>query len=193
MDGAIHVPQGFAMSTLREYLVQKRSALLRRRAAAEGRPSGPRTLEAQVSGEGRSGVRRIRIRAFQVISDSTDDFARWGLGPSSPELQLGVLGSCLTHVFLIQAANLEVSLDALRVTVQVELTAVAEGIRRRHEEVEAACPILNLLVEPQTIQGTVHLDGTVTSRLALGAWRCGGPCEGSMSLASRRSVAPGVP
>ena len=183
------------MSTLREYLVQKRSALLWRRAEAAREPAGPRTLEANVTAEGRSGVRRIRIRDFQVISDSPPDFAGYNLGPSSPELQLGALGSCLTHVFLIQAADLEIPLDALTVKVrgeldgrarqegfehipiyphniwydvQVESTAPAEDIRRLHEAVEAACPILNLLVQPQTIRGTVHLNGSATSRLTIG-------------------------
>jgi len=179
------------MSTLREYLVQKRDALIRRREE----PRGPRTLEATVTAEGRSGVRRIRIRDFQVVSDSPADFAGYDLGPGSPELQLGVLGSCLTHVFLIQAADLEIPLDAVHVRVQgdldgrarqegfehipvyphnisydvqLESTAPAEDIRRLHELVEATCPILNLLVQPQTIEGTVHLNGAEASRLTIG-------------------------
>lgn len=179
------------MSTLREYLIQKRSALLRRRAE----PGGSRALEATVSAEGRSGVRRIRIRDFQVISDSPADFAGYNLGPSSPELQLGVLGSCLTHSFLIQAADLEIPIDAIHVNVhgeidsrsgqagyenipvyphniaydvQVESPAPAEDIRLLHETVEARCPILNLLANPQTISGAVHLHGEEASSLTVG-------------------------
>jgi hypothetical protein len=93
------------MSTLREYLQQKRDAILARRAKAADQPPSPHTLSARVKAEGRSGVRRIRIRDFQIISDSGPDFAGYDLGPSSPELQLGILGSCLTHIFLIQAAD----------------------------------------------------------------------------------------
>lgn len=170
------------MSTLREYLVQKRAALLARRDAARVEPPEPHTLAAHVRAEGRSGIRRITIRDFQVISDSGPDFAGYNLGPSSPELQLGVLGSCLTHVFLIQAADLEVPLDALEVevtgqmdpragkpgfeqipvyphaisyTVHLESPASAERIAELHEAVERACPILNLLLNPQTIRGTI--------------------------------------
>jgi uncharacterized OsmC-like protein len=170
------------MSTLREYLQQKRAAILARRAKVADEPPTPHTLSARVKAEGRSGVRRIRIRDFQVISDSGPDFAGYDLGPSSPELQLGVLGSCLTHVFLIQAADLEVPLDSLEVeitaqmdpragrpgfesipvyphniayTVHLESPASSEAIAELHAAVERTCPILNLLLNPQQITGTI--------------------------------------
>ena len=172
------------MSTLREYLVQKRAALLARRArAAAENSTTPNVISAQVRAEGRSGVRRIRIRDFQIISDSGPDFAGYNLGPSSPELQLGVLGSCLTHIFLIQAADRQVPLDALSVavtgqidpragrpghegipiyphnisyTVQISSPASAEQLAELHAAVERACPILNLLTNPQQISGVIE-------------------------------------
>ena len=73
------------MSTLREYLSQKRAALLQRREAAKANGTRPHILQAKVTAEGRSGVRRIRIRDFQIISDSGPDFAGYNLGPGSPE------------------------------------------------------------------------------------------------------------
>ncbi len=89
------------MSTLIEYLAQKRQALLdRRRRIADG-SLGPVPLKARATAEGRSGVRRIRVRDFQVVTDSPPDFAGYDLGPSSPELVLGALGSCLNHSYLI--------------------------------------------------------------------------------------------
>ncbi|MFN8504007.1 OsmC family protein [Kouleothrix sp.] len=171
------------MSTLREYLAQKRDAILARNAAAQSGGTPPLTLQASVTAEGRSGVRRIRIRDFQIISDSGPDFAGYNLGPSSPELQLGVLGSCLTHIFLIQAADRQVPLDSLSVTVTgqmdpragrpgyedipiyphnirytVQLTSPAseEQIAALHDAVERTCPILNLLANPQQISGVVE-------------------------------------
>jgi uncharacterized OsmC-like protein len=167
---------------LRDYLRQKRRTLLerRQRAAEAGYPR--QELAARVDAEGRSGIRRIRIRDFQVISDSPTDFAGYNLGPSSPELLLGVLGSCLTHIFLIKAAELEVPLDSLGVdlsgsldprgglddfpevsvalqdiiyTVTVSSPAPAETLRRLHEEVERVCPVLNVLSQPQSITGTL--------------------------------------
>lgn len=171
------------MSTLNEYLIQKREALVERRERAKANGSGdPLVLQAQVTAEGRSGVRRIRIRDFQIISDSGPDFAGYNLGPSSPELQLGVLGSCLTHVFLIQAADRGVPLDSLEVEVSGEMHPCAgqpgfehvpiyphnisytvhlsspasdEEIRSLHAAVERACPILNLLINPQQITGAI--------------------------------------
>ncbi len=175
------------MSNLNEYLAQKRQALLQRREQAKANGTGPHTLRATARVEGRSGVRRIRIRDFQILSDSGPDFAGYDLGPSSPELQLGVLGSCLTHVFLIQAAQREVPLDSLEVeitaqidprsgqpgyehvpvyphnisyTVHITSPAPQEEIAALHEAVERACPILNLLINPQQIHGTVVQNST---------------------------------
>ncbi len=94
------------MTTLNDYLEQKRDAWLAKKEAARNNPELKATpLKATVRALGRSGVREIRIRDFQVISDSPPDFAGYNLGPASPELQLGVLGSCLTHITLIQAAE----------------------------------------------------------------------------------------
>lgn len=170
------------MSNLNEYLAQKRQALIERREKAKANGTGPNILRATAKAEGRSGVRRIRIRDFQIISDSGPDFAGYDLGPSSPELQLGVLGSCLTHVFLIQAADREVPLNSLEVeitaqidprsgqagyedvpvypqnisyTVHIDSPVSEEEISALHEAVERACPILNLLINPQQIHGTI--------------------------------------
>ena len=186
------------MSTLQEFLVQKRAAILsRREQAAQNPPSGPKTLEARVKAEGRSGVRRIRIREHQILSDSGPDFAGYDFGPGSPEIQVGILGSCLTHIFEIQAADRQVPLDSLEVhvradqdpragkpgfehvpfwphnityTVEIESPAPPEQIRELHQAVEAVCPILNLLVNPQVISGSVTLNGSPnTSNLTIGA------------------------
>jgi hypothetical protein len=63
------------LSTLIDYLAQKREAFLaRRRHIADGLLV-PVPLKVKATSEGRSGVRRIRIRDFQVITDSPPDFA----------------------------------------------------------------------------------------------------------------------
>jgi uncharacterized OsmC-like protein len=183
------------MSTLNHYLDQKREALRARRARAHLAGAGPQALVARVTAEGRSGVRRIRIRDFQVISASGPDFAGYDLGPTSPELQLGVLGSCLTHVFLIQAADRGVPLDSLavevtgeidpragqpgyehipvyphniRYTVHLSSPAPADEIAALHAAVERACPILNLLAHPQVIAGVVEHHQPVAAALGGG-------------------------
>lgn len=172
------------MTSLNEYLGQKRAALHSRRARVKTGELGPVTLAAQAQAEGRSGVRRIRIRDFQVISDSPPDFAGYNLGPSSPELLLGALSSCLTHTYLIHASDQEVPLEHVQaeVTAQIDprggsegnehipvyphdiaytITLVsladAEAVARVTAAVEQFCPILNLLKRGTTVTGTVRL------------------------------------
>ncbi|AOJ40099.1 MULTISPECIES: OsmC family protein [Burkholderia] len=172
------------MTTLNDYLEQKRDAWLAKKEAARGNPELKATpLKATVRALGRSGVREIRIRDFQVISDSPPDFAGYNLGPASPELQLGVLGSCLTHITLIQAAERGLKIDSIKVEVTGDQHPLAqqpgfehvpvfphnlrytldivspeppETIRALHQAVEALCPIFNLLRLPQTIDGELR-------------------------------------
>jgi len=171
------------MTDLNGYLEQKREALAARQARIDKGELGPQVIAAKVSTEGRSGIRRIRIRDFQVITDSPPDFAGYDLGPSSPELQLGILGSCLNHSFLIQAALLGVPVESLEVEVTGKLdprarskghettpvfphdiaykvhivSAASEAeIERLRLAVDEACPILNLLRQPQKIEGRIQ-------------------------------------
>lgn len=174
------------MSNLQEYLKQKKQAIIERneRFSKETNLQAD-TLSASVTAKGRSGVREIRIRDFQIISDSPYDFAGYNLGPSSPELLLGVLGSCLTHITLIQAAALDIPLDSLSVdvtgdlhplagkegyedipiyphnisyTLHIESSASQQKIVELEEIVEKVCPIYNLLKYPQEVKGTVILN-----------------------------------
>lgn len=172
------------MADLNEYLAQKRQALTERSARIEAGELGAVPLSARVTAEGRSGIRRIRIRDFQVLTDSPPDFAGYDLGPSSPELQLGILGSCLNHSYLIQAALLGIEIESLEVEVSGRIDARAgrpgfeavpvnpheisyvvriissagrDDIARLEAQVERSCPILNLLKKPQTLHGSVDL------------------------------------
>lgn len=182
------------MSHLNEYLSEKRAAVLARSAAIAAGTAQAARLKASVRAEGRSGVRRLRIREHQVISDSPPDFAGYNLGPSSPELQLGVLGTCVTHIFLIQAAERQVPLESLEVevtgvidprggkpgheatpiwphdigyTVHIDSPAGRAEIDALFEAVERSCPILNLLRNPQSIRAEVrHTDSSAPERLA---------------------------
>jgi uncharacterized OsmC-like protein len=172
------------MTDLNDYLAEKRTALLARNATIDAGAAQPTQLKATVTAEGRSGVRRLRIREHQVLSDSPADFAGYDLGPSSPELQLGVLGTCVTHIFLIQAAQRQVPLESLEVevtgvidpragkpghektpiwphrigyTVHIDSPAPQAEIDALFEAVERSCPILNLLRNPQEIRAEVKL------------------------------------
>lgn len=105
---------------LRSYLAQKRDALL---ASAAARPRGEEWLEtvsATVVADDATGVRKLRIRDWQLIGDSGPAFGGWNLGPSSPELLCGVLGTCLVHTYEIGAAMLGLALDRVEVTVSAQ-------------------------------------------------------------------------
>ncbi len=170
------------MSGLREYLTVKREKMLawRKKIATENKQ--PTAISAHVTAEGRSGVRRIRIKEHQIILDSPPELAGYGLGPGSQEVQLGVLGSCLTHVYLTQAALQEVPLDSLDVkvtadidhratqeefshipvwpqnvhyTINVTSPASDEQLAAVLAAVERTCPIYNFLINPQVITGSV--------------------------------------
>jgi len=56
------------------------------------------TVEATCVADDLTGVRKLRIRDGLIVGDSGPDFGGWGLGPSSPELLCGVIGTCLTHL-----------------------------------------------------------------------------------------------
>lgn len=170
------------MSDLNDYLAQKRAALHARRARVAAGGASKALLRASAVAEGRSGVRRIRIRDHQVISDSPSDFAGYDLGPSSPELLTGALSSCLTHTFLIHASDLGVPLESLGAEVTSTIDARAgskgnehipihphdfeyvvtlvssaapEAIAALHERVQTFCPILNLLRRAIEVKGSV--------------------------------------
>ncbi|QTF08552.1 OsmC family protein [Brenneria izadpanahii] len=170
------------MSDLNEYLAQKREALLIRN-ARDPATLKKETITARSTAEGRSGIRHIRIRDHHIISDSPPDFAGYNLGPASPEIFIGSLSSCLTHIFLIHAAErkipltrLEVEVQAdvdvrggkegyentpfypfnLRYTVEIDSTADEAEITALHQAVEAWCPVLNLIKNPQPIEGAIR-------------------------------------
>ncbi len=167
------------MTTLVEYLKHKRRALLARREWIHRHPDfSSIKISASAVAAGRSGIRRISVRDFQIISDSPVNFAGYDLGPTSPELFLGSLSSCLTHTFLIHAADLEIALNGVNVdvwanidpragtpgyehamiyphdigfvaTITTEVTQLDELIDR----VERFCPILTLLRRGNEVKG----------------------------------------
>lgn len=108
------------MSDLREYLVHKKEAVLARKAAAAAGELEPLVYAATTTAEGRSGVRRVRIRDFQVITDSKAELIGYDLGPNAPELLVGALSACVNHFVLTHAALLDIPLDSAEVTAEVD-------------------------------------------------------------------------
>lgn len=105
---------------LRTYLLNKAAAM---GAAAIRWPAGRdwhEVIEATVVADDVSGVRKLAIRGWEFLGDSGPDFGGQSRGPSSPELFCGVIGTCLTHTYLIGAAVQGVPLDRVAVTVTAE-------------------------------------------------------------------------
>jgi uncharacterized OsmC-like protein len=164
--------------SLEKYLSNKAGAMA---AAARSSASGDavrETIAAECSASDLTGVRRVRVGDFQLISDSGPAFGGFRLGPSSPELLLGVLASCLTHTYLIGAANMGIPLDDVRVRFEAEnndaaflgletadppypfniraRVAVASGasseqLQRLHEYAARSCPLTRLVREPLSV------------------------------------------
>ncbi|MFT4182318.1 MAG: OsmC family protein [Rhizobium sp.] len=84
----------------------------------QGKSFGNGQLSARVVAEGRSGIRRIFIRDFQVISDGSPAGAGFDLGPAPGELLIGAVAACLNHGYLIQAALLDIEIDTLEVVAK---------------------------------------------------------------------------
>lgn len=105
---------------LRDYLTGKREAM-KAAAAAHPDPGDWReTVEATVVADDTTGVRKLRIGSQLYLSDSGPAFGGFRLGPSSPELLCGVIGTCLTHTYEIAAATLDVPLDRIEVRVTAQ-------------------------------------------------------------------------
>lgn len=171
------------MSPLTAYLKDKAVALKKRMEVISTDKPASKLLSACVTAEGRSGVRRVRIRDFQVLTDAPPDLAGYNLGPSAPELLLGSLGSCLVHTLMIQAAWLDIPIDSADAMVsgsfdmrtghpafpdfpsvlanvayvlRVSSPAPDHQLLKLHELVGKFCPILNLLRGGQAVPGLLE-------------------------------------
>lgn len=166
---------------LRDFLAEKRAAILRRQQRAGG--GGGALLRAHAHVEPHTGLRHVRAGGedgFLFLHDSTPDLAGYGLALTVEQHQLGVLGTCLTHIFEVQAATLQTPLDSLELrltanltprigsgadappryrnieySIHIESPATEQEISALRDAVEASCPLYNLLKDSQPIQGAV--------------------------------------
>ncbi|MSU72535.1 MAG: OsmC family peroxiredoxin [Opitutus sp.] len=183
-------PANFApQDSLRDYLGRLKSALL----AVQDRPEQQQALKltAHVVAEGRTGVRRLRIRNFQFLSDGAPATAESNLGPGSWPTVTGVLGSAVAQDFLMQAALKGVPLDELEVvftsqpgaaprsgggarvvyprdlvyTAYLVSPASDAELEELRQTVERVSPVLNLVSQAQAIEhGTLVYKSTPAKR-----------------------------
>jgi uncharacterized OsmC-like protein len=159
------------MATLDSYTERKAKVLAQRREDFMAKPEAAFVpLKATSHAAGITGVRPVQMGQYIIISDSAPGLAGHSLGPSSPEMLLGALASCLVHTYLLQATLLEIPLDSLDMTGVVGLPydgpirlerlaykptvgspADAATIDRLHTVVEQTCAVLNTLRSPMEV------------------------------------------
>ena len=177
---------GKTLEGLREFLAEKRAASAGA-VPAEGAapraalPAGEPPLKAHVVVEGSTGIRNVRTDAsnFQFIHDNPRYLAGHNIGPVAEEHLVGVMITCLTHIYEIQAAKLGLVLDTLKLENEAVLAprlgSIAnppryQSIRYRaiigspepkaaiealQKAVEAVCPVYNLLKDAQPVKGSI--------------------------------------
>ena len=79
--------------------------------------------------EGRSGIRRITIRNHQIIADSPPAWCGYDLGASAPEILLGALTACISHMYLVVGGIQNVKFLSLEVEASgsLDLRRGSEG------------------------------------------------------------------
>jgi uncharacterized OsmC-like protein len=174
--------------TLNDFLKRRLSALV----VLNNTPSdqlSPVVLSARTTAEQRAGVRRMRIRGHQIISDSDYSFAGYSLGPGSPESALTVIASDIADTYLNQAALKGVPLDSLGVsittlpdsirptkrvvyphnifyTIYVKSPATDKQLEELRLLTEKYSPIYNLLSTTQVVKGEIDYKQTPKNLVA---------------------------
>ncbi|WP_148590186.1 OsmC family protein [Aquisphaera giovannonii] len=162
--------------SVRDFQARLRSAL----SLLEGRPEldRPLPLAASVAAEGRTGIRHLRIRDFDILSDGARETAEFELGAGSWPSVVGVLGSAVAGDFLTRAAIKGSPIDGLEVvftsrpeaarsrgtgdrvvypqalayTAFIDSPASDEELEGLRAEVERLSPVLNLVARPHDIE-----------------------------------------
>jgi uncharacterized OsmC-like protein len=178
--------EGKTLEGLREYLLEKHAAA-DGAVPAEGvaprvsRDTGEPPLRADIKVEGGTGIRNVRtdVGNFQFIHDNPRFLAGHNLGPVAEEHLIGVMITCLTHIYEIQASQRGLAIDTLRLENEAILSPrlgsignppryqsinykviigspeTKEAIEQLQKAVESICPVYNLLKDAQPIKGTI--------------------------------------
>ncbi len=106
------------MTNLDEYMNRKAAVLAERHRELVDKPgTGVAELTVKSHVAGITGLRPVTMGQYTVVTDSGPALAGHSLGPSSPEMLLGALASCLTHTYVLQAALHDIQLDHVEVDV----------------------------------------------------------------------------
>ncbi len=171
---------------LREFLIEEKIPAVQGRREtrqAGAAPAAPRPLVAHTHVEPLTGLRQTFLGEdgyHLQLHDSAPGLLRYDLAPTVEEHLLGVTGTCLTHIFEVQAAQRNVALDSLVLTVDGEVTPrfgqgvnsparfrnITYNVRIESPEseqtidalrqaVEDTCPLYNLVKDEQKLEGKI--------------------------------------
>lgn len=177
---------------LREFLIEEKIPAVQGRresrqagaqAAQPAQPATPRTLVAHTHVEPLTGLRQTYLGEdgyHLQLHDSAPGLLGYGLAPTVEEHLLGVTGTCLTHIFEVQAAQRNVALDSLVLTVdglltprfgkgvdaparfqnitynvRIESPESEQTIDALRQAVEDTCPLYNLVKDEQKLEGKI--------------------------------------
>ncbi|WP_438481267.1 OsmC family protein [Oleiharenicola lentus] len=194
---ATHTTQDWAQTpaafddgeSLRDFQTRQRSAL----SLLKGNPELEKSvkLSAKVTAESRTGIRRLRIRNFQLLSDGGRETAEFNLAAGSWPSVVSALSSAVAGDFLTQASLKGIPIDSLEViftsrpgsapsqttgtqvtyprglayTIFVESPASDQQLEELRKTVERVSPVLNLVTQAQNIgHGTLVLTPTPAQR-----------------------------
>ena len=184
---------GGVLPGLREYIKGKRQAILASRAKQEALKNDTaaqrRNRERSVTKrEPRgpwvkvfpNGVRQLTVNdKYLILHDNPEYLGGTDIGMTSSEGVLGILGTCITHISLGQAAELDLDVDSIRLTVEAEWDPRAgrkgyektpinlqnvrytmhvqtpeseEKVKEWLRRVEGICPMYNLFKDTQTFE-----------------------------------------
>ena len=136
----------------------------------------PIRLEVRTTAEQRSGVRRIRIRGHQIISDSDYTFAGYSLGPGSPESSLTAIASDLADTYLSQAALKGVRIDSLGVSISSRRDSVPPAVR---------------IVHPHNLLYTIYVKSPATDEQLEEIRRLAEQHSPAFNIASKKQIVKG--
>jgi uncharacterized OsmC-like protein len=149
--------EGATLTGLREYIWGKRQALQASKAKAEAARAQQADKKAvrQVVAPKQgpwvkvfpNGVRQLTVNdKYLILHDNPAYLGGTDIGMTSIEGVLGILGTCITHISLGQAAERALDVDSISLTVQAEWDPRAG--RKGYE---------NLSIAPQNVRYTLHV------------------------------------
>lgn len=179
--------EGATLASLREYIHGKRQAFIASKEKAKSQPRDTAALRRALAPKRGpwvkvfpNGIRQLTVNDKYLINhDNPAYLGGTNLGMTSAEGVLGILGTCITHISLGQAAERALDIDSISLTVEAEwnpqagrkgheqesialqnvrytlhvLTPESEqAVKEWIEAVEKICPMYNLFKDTQTFE-----------------------------------------